>query len=331
MTPFRSSVFVFLLCSGAVSAEVPQVVADIAPVHALAAQVMEGVGVPDLLIEQGASPHNYALRPSQARALQEADLVFWVGDALTPWLEKPLATLGAQAHVVGLLEAPGTVQHEFRDAGHEDHADGHEGHEDHDEGHEDHADGHEEHAEDHAEHHEHDHAHGDLDPHAWLDPENGKRWLGMMAEHLAEIDPQNAEHYRANAAAAQADLDVLNAELAVTLEPVKSRPFVTFHDAFQYFDSRFELNFAGALSLGDAADPSPARVAELRELLLAGNIQCAYREPQFNDRLLAATSEGTGLQIGVLDPLGTELVPGPDLYADLLRGMARSLADCGAE
>lgn len=317
MTPLRSSISVFLLCAGAAAAEVPQVVADIAPVHALAAQVMEGVGTPDLLIEQGASPHNYALRPSQARALQQADVVFWVGGALTPWLDKPLATLGANAEVVALLEAPATVQHEFRGEGHEEHD---ERHEDHDEDHEDH-DG----------EHEHEHAHGDLDPHAWLDPENGKLWLGTIAEQLADMDPPNAERYRANAEAAQAELDTLSAELAAMLAPVKDRPFVTFHDAFQYFDSRFGLNFAGALRLGDAADPSPARVAELRERLRASDIRCAYREPQFNDRLLAAASDGTRLQIGVLDPLGTELAPGPTLYADLLRGMASSLADCGAD
>jgi zinc transport system substrate-binding protein len=332
MMKFQTLASLLVLWSSASWADAPRVVTDIAPVHALVAQVMADVGAPELLVAQGASPHAYALRPSQARNLQEAGLVIWFGPELTPWLQKPQNTLAERAEVLALLGVPDTVRHAFRegsDAGdmahadhdHEDHGDEH-AHEDHD-----------------GEAYERDHGHGDghahdhhgLDPHAWLDPENAEIWLGAIADRLPSLDPENADRYRDNAARAKVGLETLQADLSARLASVRERPFVTFHDAFQYFDRRFDLAFAGALTLSDAADPSPAQVVELRERLQAGNIRCAFREPQFNDRLLTAAADGTDLQIGVLDPLGSTLDPGPELYAQLLRDMADSLAACGTE
>ncbi len=316
MTIFRSFATVLLLATPAI-AQAPRVATDIAPVHALAAQVMAGVGTPDLLVMPKASPHSYALRPSQAQALQQADLVIWIGPQLTPWLAKPLTALAGDAGQLVLLAAEGTVVHDFRaglDLGHGDHED-----HDHD------TDGHQEH-DDH-DHEDHDHR-GDVDPHAWLDPENGKVWLSLIAGKLAALDPDNAAVYRANADRARAELDVVSAEIAQILEPVRARPFVTFHDAYQYFETRFGLAFAGAVSLGDATDPSPARLTALAAVLREDNIRCAFSEPQFDDRLLLAATEQGDLQIGSLDPMGSQLQPGPDLYARLLRAMANSLASC---
>ena len=365
------------LSGAAARAEVPRVATDIAPVHALTAQVMAGLGQPDLIVEAGGSPHGYALRPSQARALQSADLVIWIGPELTPWLEKPLSSLAGQARVLALLPAEATARLAYRDTeeaaeqgegdrdahahGHdqgqdrsheESHGDGHaDGHEDgHAEGHEDghadgHADGHEDgHGEGHAEHaghagrddenhgdgldHGHDHE-GGTDPHAWLDPENARRWLDLIADELARIDPENAATYRANAARAEAELAALQAEIAAQMAPLSEMRFLVFHDAYQYFERRFGLQLAGTVARGDAAAPGPARLARLRDRLATERIACAFSEPQLSDSLLTPVIEGQGIPVLLLDPLGANLDPGPGLYAGLLRAMAGSFAACG--
>lgn len=319
------------LLSAPASAEVPQVVTDIAPVHALVAQVMDGVGEPALLVRPGMSPHTYALRPSQARALQEAGLVVWVGPNLTPWLEKPLETLAGDAVMLTLLEQEATGKLVYRESG-GDHGD-HGEHADHEE-HGDHADhgadegDHDDHDHDH-DHHGHDH-HG-LDPHAWLDPENGRIWLGLIADRLARLDPEHGDIYRANAAAGQAQIAQLETELAATLAPMQGRRFVAFHDAYQYFEARFGLTLAGTVSPGDASDPSPARMAALRDTLVAQGVACAFTEPQFNTGLLAAAVEGQGVKVLVLDPLGSTLEPGASLYPALLRDMGQTFAACAED
>ncbi|KZX94031.1 MAG: zinc ABC transporter substrate-binding protein [Sulfitobacter sp.] len=357
-------------------ADVPAVATDIAPVHALVSQVMEGVGTPDLIVPPRSSPHGYAMRPSEARALSGADLVVWVGPLLTPWLADPLESLASSASHLALLEQPGTRVLAFREGatfeahdhgdegrgaeehpekgddhdahGHDAHGD--EAHEEHDhEEHDDEEHGHEGHDHDahghagqddaghdapapdegHDDHgHDEAHAHSGVDPHVWLDPQNGQLWLGQIAEALAELDPDNAAQYRENAAAAQAELAALEEDIAETLAPVKSRPFIVFHDAYHYFEARFDIEARGAISENDARAPGAARVSELRDLVAESGAKCVFAEPQFNPGLIAAVTEGQGTGTGTLDPLGADLEPGAALYADLLRGMAENMAAC---
>lgn len=333
-----------VLLPAALRAEAPRVVADIAPVHSLVARVMDGVGVPDLVMPPGASPHGYAMRPSEAAALQAADLVVWIGPELTPWLARALETLGDDAEQIALLHADGTVRRDARDSatfahahgghaeeGHE-HADDHHGeaaHDDH--AHETHDghdhDSHDHDAHDHETHDGHDH-HGSIDPHAWLDPENARLWLDLVADALARRDPENAETYRANAAAARSDLVALTEEIGDTLAPVRGRPFLVYHDAYQYFEARFDLQAAGAIAVSDATAPGAARMAELRDLVQQTQPGCAFYEPQFSPKLVETLAQGTGLRQAELDPIGLALEPGPELYPDLLRKMARDIAAC---
>ncbi|MEO1536151.1 MAG: zinc ABC transporter substrate-binding protein [Pseudomonadota bacterium] len=343
-----------LCLSSAAYADVPAVAVDIAPVHSLVARVMDGVGAPDLIIPPGASPHEYALRPSEAAAIEGADLVFWVGENMTPWLENALDTLAADAAVTALLEADGTVlldfredalfeAHEHGDDDHDDHDDhGHDdeakadhddhGHDDH--GHEDHADAdHDDHGhDDHDDHGDHDdhagHDHGEHDPHAWLSPDNAATWLNVIAAQLSAADPENAGAYFANAAAARAEMDALKAEITATLEPVAGQRFIVFHDAYQYFEVAFDFPASGAISIGDAADPSPARIAEIQERIAEEGIDCVLAEPQFNPGLVEVVLDGTVANSGVLDPLGSSLEPGAALYPTLMRNLAGVLADC---
>ncbi|MEN9061973.1 zinc ABC transporter substrate-binding protein [Ponticoccus litoralis] len=372
----------------AATAEVPSVATDIPPVHSLAAMVMAGLGEPALLVQPGASPHGYSLRPSEARALDEADAVFWIGESLTPWLQDPLETLAGDARTVSLMAVEGTTLLPMRegatfeahlhdhgdDHGHDhggdhdhdhgddhghgddhahDHGDGHEHGEPHDHDH-DHAegDGHDhgdDHGHDHGEAHDHDHDHGDhdhgdhdhgaghdhahgghsgSDPHVWLDPGNARVWLGAIAETLSELDPENAARYRENAASAQAELDMLIGSVSAELEPVRERPFVVFHDAYQYFEQRFGMAAAGSISLSDSTAPSPARIAEVHQKVSELGVACVFSEPQFNPGLVRTVLQGTEAGTGIIDPLGADLKPGTGMYPALIQTMADTLRDC---
>lgn len=345
--------------AGAVRAEVPSVAADIPPVHSLVAMVMKGLGTPDLLVQPGASPHGYSLRPSEADALDKADAVFWIGEGLEPWLEGSIEALASDAHVVELPEVEGSTELEFREgatfeahshdhgehAHDDDHDDDHdEAHDDHDHddhdhdheaGHDDHdhdAAGedhdHEEHDHDHAEAEVHEHHHHGHDPHAWLDPQNASVWLDAIAAELSELDPDNAGAYKANAEQGKADLAALTEEVSAQLDPVRGENFIVFHDAYQYFETRFDIPAAGSISIGDASAPSPARIEEIHDKVRELGVTCAFTEPQFNPGLVETVFAGTDAKTGVMDPLGAELTPGPDLYPQLIRNLAGSLVDC---
>ncbi len=302
LLPF--AVFATLL-AGMARAEIPRVAVDIAPVHSLVARVMGKLGAPDLIIPPGASPHEYSLRPSEAAALQDADLVIWMGEELAPWMEDAIGTLAGDAAVTTLLEADGTILLDFREGAL------FEAHED------EHADG-----------DDHDHAHGGHDPHAWLSPENAATWLTVIAAQLSEADPENTSTYLENAANARADLDELVSEVNGILDPVRGGSFIVFHDAYQYFETAFDFPASGAISISDASDPSPARIAETQARVADGNITCVLSEPQFAPGLVATVMSGTGTRTAVLDPLGSELVPGAGFYDEMMRSLAQALADC---
>ncbi len=291
----------------AARAEAPVVVTDTPVVQSLVAQVMGDLGSPVVLLEQGADEHSFQLRPSQARALADARLVFWVGPELTPWAGRAIEALAGEADAVALLDAPGLVLRDYASDGGDD------GH-DHD--------------------HDHDHGHGagevPLDPHAWLDPANAKTWLGVIAAHLAEADPGNAATYAANSADAEARVDALAVEVAAILEPVHGRPIVTFHDAYGYFAGAFGVELAGSIALGDASAPGARRLSELQAEIGNRDIACIFREPQHDPSIAEAVAEEMGLGIGTLDPSGSSLDYGPGLYDTLLRGMAEEIARCVA-
>lgn len=292
----------------------PDVVASIKPVHSLVAAVMAGVGEPALIVRGSASPHTYALKPSDAGALESADIVFWTGHGMELFLADALETLATDATVVELADSPGITLLSVREGGaFEAHA--HEGEEHGDEEH------------DH-EHQEHDDEHGEGDMHFWLDPENAKLMVTHIATTLAEVDPENATAYQANAEAELVRLDELEAELAATLAPVADKPFIVFHDAYQYFEARFGLTLAGSVTVTPEVMPGAARIDELKAKVAELGATCVFAEPNFEPTIIAAITEGSPAQSGVLDPEGGALAEGPDLYPTLLRGLATSLVDC---
>ncbi|MBX2807756.1 MAG: zinc ABC transporter substrate-binding protein [Cellvibrionaceae bacterium] len=288
-------------------ASAPAVVVDIAPVHSLVSQVMQGVGEPRLLIPAEASPHNYSLRPSEAKALASADLVFWIGEDFTPWLQKAMKHLAASAQTLEVLAIKGTQRYRYREGA-----------------------SFEAHHDDHAQHHDkHHHDHRGHDPHAWLDPENAKRWVAHISDTLSMLDPENASSYRRNAAEASASLDALIASTGKAIRDLGNPRFIVFHDAYQYFEKRFGIAAAGAIALGDAEDPSPARIQEIRDTVNTLGVRCVFTEPQYNAGLVKNVFADTGVStLGVMDPLGAKLSPGHNHYQQLIQGMVASLRQC---
>jgi zinc transport system substrate-binding protein len=344
-----------LIASTAVSANAEvKVVASIKPIHSLVAAVMQGVGEPGLIIEGAGSPHTYALRPSQAQMLEQANVVFWVGHELEAFLEKQLETVGANAKSVELIDAHNLVKLGFREGGafekhsHGDEA-GHDDHEktaeaahdpDHDKaaeaGHDydrekaadgGHDHGHDETAE--AGHEGHDH--GEFDAHVWLDPVNAKAMVHEIEEALVEADPANAATYEANAESVSARLDALIAEVSSELEPVKGKGFIVFHDGYQYFENRFGVTASGSITVSPEVMPGAERITEIRERVQELGAACVFAEPQFEPKLVSTVIEGTNARSGTLDPLGAGLEDGAELYFQLIRNMSTSIKTCLTE
>jgi zinc transport system substrate-binding protein len=303
-----------LIAPTAAAAEEPDVVASIKPVHSLVAGVMAGVGEPVLLVKGAASPHDYALKPSDAAVLENADLVFWVGEGF----ERSLAD---DSRVVELAETDGLVLLPPREGGLwepelDEHTEAEHVGDDHDESE----------AEERAEGKYHDH--GALDGHVWLDPRNAKLMTAKIANILADRDPDHAATYRANGEALQAKLDALDAELASRLAPVKSAPFIVFHDAYQYFEKRYGLAGVGSITVSPEQPPGARRLQEIQERIAAQGVRCVFREPSFEPALVDAVIAGTPTRSGMLDPEGASLNEGSELYFELLRGIADSLRSC---
>ena len=314
----------FLLTSTAVATADVKVVASIKPVHSLVASVMQGVSEPSLLVKGAGSPHTYSLKPSQAKELQAADIVFWMSHDLEAFLENSIESIAKNAKAVSLMDSHGLMKLNFREGGAFD-AHDHEQDDHGDDKHDDH--GHDKH-DDHGDDKHDDHGHDEVDPHVWLDPQNAKSLVHEIEEHLAEIDPSNAAKYEANAKAVMKKLDALTKEIEADLKPIRERGYVVFHDAYQYFEKRFGISAVGSITVSPEVLPGAERVSELRDKVKSLNASCVFSEPQFEPKLVKTITENTDAGTGVLDPLGANIKDGPELYFTLIRNMAKSLKDC---
>lgn len=316
--PLLASVLTAVLSpvSSAAQAEPPKVVASIKPIHSLVAAVMQGVGQPDLLVKGSASAHTYSLKPSDAKALAAATLIVRVGPTFEGFLDKPLKGKGDK--VLSLMDQPGMVLLESREGG---------AWEAHDHGKE-HAHGKEhDHGKAHA-HGDHDDDHDEINDHLWLDPDNAKRIVQVTAEALAKQDPANAATYRSNAVNTAQRIDALDAELKAALAPIKAKPFVVFHDAYQYFEGHYDLAAVGSITVNPDRRPSAKRLSAIRAKISGLSAACVFAEPQFEPALVNTIVEGTKARTGVLDPEGADLTEGPDLYFTLMRKLASGLTGC---
>ena len=344
--PFILSILSFLTFFTSVNAEI-KVVASIKPIHSLASYLMDGVAKPDLIVDGYASPHGFAMKPSHAKMLQNADLIFWVGEDLENFLEKPLNSIAKKAEKIELMEIKGLQVLKFRERNifddHDDH--GHDDHDDHgkkedDHDHDDHGkkeddhghDDHDDHGkkEDDHDDHGHDdhegHAHGEFDPHIWLDPINAKVILNEMVEHLIENDPKNEAKYKSNLSKALKEIDKLTIDVMTDLSSSVSS--IVFHDAYQYFEERFNVNILGAFTVNTDVMPGAEQLAEIREIIEHDKVACVFSEPQFNPDIIKAVAKDMNIKTGVVDPLGATLNPGKSLYFDLISNMSKSFKGC---
>jgi zinc transport system substrate-binding protein len=353
-----------------------KVVTSIKPIHSLASYLMDGIGKPELIVDGYASPHGFSMKPSHAKMLQNADLIFWVGEDLENFLEKPLKSIAKKAEKIELIEIKGLNVLKFRernifdehDHGHDDHDKKEDDHDDHDhddhgkkeddhddhdhddhgkkeDDHDDHdhddhgkkEDDHDDHdhddhgkKEEHDDHDDHDghegHAHGEFDPHIWLDTMNAKAMLNEMAEHLIENDPKNEAKYKSNLDKALKDIDKLTIEVMTELN--NSVSSIVFHDAYQYFEKRFNVNVLGAFTVNTDVMPGAEQLAEIREIIEHDKVACVFSEPQFNPDIINAVAKDMKIKTGVLDPLGATLDSGKDLYFKLIRNMSASFKGC---
>ena len=283
----------FLTYFSQANAEI-KVVASIKPIHSLASYLMDGVKKPDLIVDGYASPHGFAMKPSHAKMLQEADLIFWVGEDIESFLVKPLGSIAKKAEKIELMEIRGIYKLKFRER---NIFEGHEGH-----------------------------AHGEFDPHIWLDPLNAKKILKEMAKHLIENDQANESIYKENLKKANKDLDKLVKQVKSELN--KDFKSIVFHDAYQYFEKRFKVNVLGAFTVNTDVLPGAEQLSEIREIIEHEKVTCVFSEPQFNPDIINAVAKDMNINTGVIDPLGATLNPGKDLYFNLIKNMSKSFQGC---
>jgi zinc transport system substrate-binding protein len=287
--------------------QVPRVFTDIVPVQSLVASVMGDLGEPQILLPQGADPHDFQLRPSQARELGDADLIVRIGPALTPWLDRAMDGIGIAGQVMTLMDLSATRPY-----------DSHESDEDHTETADDH--GHDDDAHD---------DHGDTDPHVWLDPDNAKTWLALIATELSRLDPSNAASYSQNATLTAQRITALDAEIGANLASSQGRPFMVFHNAYGYFADHYGLTIAGTIRQGDASTPGARHLAELRDKAQSGQAICLFPEAGHDPEQAQHIAAGTNLRLGpALDPEGALLESGPLAYDALMRALATAITGC---
>ena len=292
-----------------------KVVTSIKPIHSLASYLMDGIGKPDLIVDGYASPHGFSMKPSHAKMLQNAELIFWVGEDLESFLEKPLSSIAKKAEKIELIEIKGLNVLKFRERNIFDEHN----HDDHGKKEDD--------LDDHDDHDDHEgHAHGEYDPHIWLDTMNAKAMLNEMAEHLIENDPKNEAKYKSNLDKALKDIDKLTIEVMTELN--NSVSSIVFHDAYQYFEKRFNVNVLGAFTVNTDVMPGAEQLVEIREIIEHDKVACVFSEPQFNPDIINAVAKDMKIKTGVLDPLGATLDSGKDLYFKLIRNMSASFKGC---
>ena len=301
-----------LMATSPVRAEI-KVVTTIKPLHSLIANVMDGVGEPSLIIEGSTSPHSFTLKPSHAKLLEEADLIFWVGEGIETFMERPLESIVKNAEVVEFMEVESIEKLKFREESifgdHDDHDEDHDDHDDHD----DHA-GHE------------GHNHGEFDAHIWLDPSNAKEMVHEIAHELGDLDPANKDKYEANAEATIIALDQLIKDVSNDIN--KDAKFVVFHDAYQYFEERFGVRAAGALTLNTDVLPGAKQIDEIQDVIKDKGIKCIFSEPQFNPKIISTIAQDMNIKTGVFDPLGANIESDKDLYFKLISNLGNELKGC---
>ena len=291
--------FSFLISYSSLNAEV-KVVTTIKPIHSLVAGVMDGLGSPSLIVDGSNSPHNFSLKPSHAKMIEDAEIIFWVGEDLETFMIKPLESIANNATKVSFMDLDSIIKLKFKEEnileveGYDD---------DHDK-----------------------HADGEFDAHIWLDPKNAIEIVNEIAKTLSLKDPNKKNVYYSNAEKLNHSLNELIEKINLSIN--KDARFIVFHDAYQYFEKRFDVSSAGALILNEEALPSAKRVSEIHKIIKKQNINCIISEPQFNPNIIKSIAQDSSILTGSFDPLGSSFDTNKNLYFEMILSLSNSLKDC---
>ena len=271
-----------------------QVVADIAPIYSLVARVMHGTGAPKLLVQHGASPHSYSMRPSEAKALYQSKVIFWSGKVLNRQLSRSLENVSETVLVIDLSSSKDITRLPMRKGATFD------------------------------EHDEHD----EYDPHLWLDPSIAKVWIDIITKNLSSTFPKNGAIYEENAKLAKEEINASVMRTKTLFKTSQSLNFIVFHDAYQYFENYYGISALGSIMLANAAKPSPARLIEIKNKINELGVNCIFSEPQFNSGLINAIASNTKISVKILDPFGSSLSLDKDLYIGIIDQMTSAINSC---
>ena len=308
---FYTVIISLLICFSETNADSNlNVVVSIKPFHSLVSGVMLGVARPELLLKGNFSPHTYSLKPSDAKKLQYADFVFWGGEALEGFLAKPIISLSKNAEVVSILEINGLKLRSFRAESHIGKSENFESH-----------------------------SHNlpknkvaelkaALDPHIWLDPENAKVITQKTVQILSDFDPENAQKFQKNGEKIIVRLNELDQQLSSEMIEISDRAYLVLHDAYQYFESRYQLKSAGSITLQLGHFLGVSRLKKVQKMIQTSKVRCIFTEPQYSQKLVKTLIKDSSVKKGILDPIGADILPGPELYFDLMKNLSISLKSC---
>ena len=300
-----------LLCFSRTNADSNlNIVVSIKPFHSLVSGVMLGISIPRLLLKGNLSPHRYSMKPSDAEELQYADIIFWGGENLEIFLAKPLSSLSKDAKVFSVLQMDGLMLKSFRSLEYKRKSEIFESYAINlsDE--------------------QYIEQHSAVDPHIWLDPENAKVITNRIVNILSEFDPVNAKKYQRNGEKINFRLNELDQQLSSEMRKISDRPYLVLHDAYQYFESRYQLKSAGSITLNLDHLLGVRRLKKVQTMIKRNEVLCIFGEPQYSKKIIEVLIEGTSVKKGILDPIGADLSPGPELYFDLMKNLSISLKSC---
>ena len=278
-----------------------RVIASIKPVHSMVAAIMHGVGRPDLLLTSNQSPHHYSLKPSERRLLAHADLIFWIGPNLESFLPRLFSSLDKEITLISLIDTSGLTLHALRQPGH------------------------------HADDATHDTQEGNqlnrIDAHIWLNTHNIELMLDEITRQLVNADPDNAQQYKNNNNALHNKVEDLRTELTSLLKE-KQRPFLTYHDGYQYFETEFNLKNAGFVSIDPELRPSAHHIQTLKETMHEHSIQCIFYDAPFEPPIIGSLLHDDNAKAVELDPTGLRLPAGKETLFQIMLSLGKKFHDC---
>ena len=325
------SILALFICTGVnvFATETTGVISTIQPINSLVSAVIGNTGKSITIIPSEQSPHDFKLKPSDVKVLQNGNIIFYVSNHLESSITKVFKNLPKNIKLINLMEESGVNHLAIRDNDawerHDHH--GHDDHDDHDKHgkkHDDHDD-HDKHGKKHDDHDDHE---KEDDVHVWLSPDNAIKIVQKVNKVLSLYFPENSKIYNDNTTKFIDKIRNLKMELVKELSPIKNKPYIVFHDAYQYFEKTFELNAVGSVALeGDIAS-SPKQISLIKDKIVKSKALCVFQEPQFDSKLIKIVVEGTDAKIGTLDPLGVNISENKDFYLQLITNMAKSLKEC---